>query len=119
MHQTERHGALTFNEKTFRDRGSGFMIDKAKKILKYFVWYNVIICLYSFATICTSSLLIHMPLELLDWIFNTNLVNVYYYYIWDKILLSGSQNLIYFKFWLLGIPFTYLLNIRERGWKIR
>ena len=111
---------ITFNnEKTFRDRGSGFMIDKAKKILKYFVWYNVIICLYSFATICTSSLLIHMPLELLDWIFNTNLVNVYYYYIWDKILLSGSQNLIYFKFWLLGIPFTYLLNIRERGWKIR
>jgi hypothetical protein len=39
-------------------------------------------------------------------------------YYFDKIFVSGPMWFRYFKAWLLGIPLTYLINIRERGWKI-
>ena len=88
-----------------------------KKVLKYIVVYAVMVACFAFATWITLGIIFYGLGSLIDWIFGTSLVFELDYY-FDKIFVSGPMWFRYFKVWLLGIPLTYLINIRERGWKI-
>ena len=93
------------------------MMSKLKTILKYFFWYFVLLVPgYAFATLCTMALFYPL-LEFIDWIFNINLVDTFGYY-FKATITTGPLYLYWFKLWLLGIPFTYFLRVRKRGWKI-
>ena len=89
-----------------------------KKLLKYIVVYTFMIACFAFATFITLGLIFYGLDLLIDWIFGISYANYMDYY-FDKIFVSGPMWFRYFKVWLIGIPLTYLINIRESGWKIK
>ena len=91
---------------------------KIKTILKYFFWYIVMIGLYAFATLIVYGIIIIGPITFIDWAFDVNLAYKLEYY-FETIFVSGSEAFRYLKFWLIGIPFAYLFNIKDTGWKIK
>ena len=74
--------------------------------------------LYAFATLIVYGIIIIGPITFIDWAFNLNL-SLYIDYYFEKIFVSGSEAFRYLKFWLIGIPFAYLFNIKDTGWKIK
>ena len=88
-----------------------------KIILKYIAGYALMVGGYALGTLIILGLIFYGLGSLIDWIFGTSLLFELDYY-FDKIFVSGPMWFRYFKLWLLGIPLTYLNNIRWKGWKI-
>ena len=73
---------------------------------------------YAFATLIVFGIILIGPITFIDWAFDVNLAYKLEYY-FETIFVSGSESFRYLKFWLIGIPFAYLFNIKDTGWKIK
>jgi len=101
----------------FKEKKESFILIKIKTILKYMTWYIVMVALYAFVTLLAFGFILWGPITFIDWLFGTNLLS-HTKFFYENYVFTGSTAFMYLKFWLLGLPLTYLFNIKERGWKI-
>ena len=102
----------------FKEKKESAISIKIRTVIKYFFWYILMVGFIGVFTLLIGGLALSLPVLLIDWLFDAN-IGSYASYYFDKIIVSGSTAFSYLKVWIVGIPGTYFLNIKEHGWKIR
>ena len=102
----------------FKEKKESAISIKIRTVIKYFFWYILMVGFIGVFTLLIGGLALSLPILLIDWLFDAN-IGSYASYYFDKIIVSGSTAFSYLKVWIVGIPGTYFLNIKEHGWKIR
>mgnify|MGYP003650573982 CR=1 FL=1 len=102
----------------FKEKKESPISIKIRTVIKYFFLYILMVGFIGVFTLLIGGLALSLPVLLIDWLFDAN-IGSYASYYFDKIIVSGSTAFSYLKVWIVGIPGTYFLNIKEHGWKIR